>query len=381
MSHFSVLVIVDEPTEEAITKALAPYHEFECTGLDDEFVKDFDVTAECRAEYDKEIETRSETRTFTDFTDFTDFVKDWHGNETVRLSSKAEDDALFELVKRPGTPQEGSVALDKLLLRYPLALKEKHKYGYVVVDSTNTVLRVIRRTNKEKKWDWWRIGGRFGDFFRLKPGKTGISFRLEQLKAELAISKEICNDFLGGGGPGNFKHHAELATAIQERAELAVSSEVRYADIAFRCDIDVEGKRNEAEVKARTDYDKFLRLVEGLPKAEGWETILAKHGAWDKARDEYHAQPAIQAMRSDKDFIWASYESYNTPLDAFIARRRAAAFLTFAVVKDRTWYQRGEMGWWGCVSGDIGDEWQTQFQMLIDDLPGNAVLAVVDCHI
>ena len=52
MSHFRVLVVVDEPTEEAITKELAPFHEFECTGCDDEYVKDVDVTADTRAEYE-----------------------------------------------------------------------------------------------------------------------------------------------------------------------------------------------------------------------------------------------------------------------------------------------------------------------------------------
>jgi len=46
MSHFSVLVIGSSVEEQ-----LAPYHEFECTGKDDEFVREVDVTEEARAEY------------------------------------------------------------------------------------------------------------------------------------------------------------------------------------------------------------------------------------------------------------------------------------------------------------------------------------------
>ncbi len=39
MSHFAVLVADKDP--EAL---LAPFHEFECTGQDDEYVKDIDIT-------------------------------------------------------------------------------------------------------------------------------------------------------------------------------------------------------------------------------------------------------------------------------------------------------------------------------------------------
>lgn len=40
------------------------------------------------------------------------------------------------------------------------------------------------------------------------------------------------------------------------------------------------------------------------------------------------------------------------------------------------------MGWWGCVT-DEKDEasWTREFAKLIDGLPGDACLSVVDCHI
>lgn len=41
MSHFSVMVIGPN-----IEQQLAPYHEFECTGTDDQYVQDIDETAE-----------------------------------------------------------------------------------------------------------------------------------------------------------------------------------------------------------------------------------------------------------------------------------------------------------------------------------------------
>lgn len=53
MSHFTVLVIGDNPEEQ-----LAPFHEFECTGLDDQYVIDMDETQEYREQYESETSTR-----------------------------------------------------------------------------------------------------------------------------------------------------------------------------------------------------------------------------------------------------------------------------------------------------------------------------------
>lgn len=53
MSHFSVLVIGDD-----IEKQLAPYHEFECTGIDDEYVQEIDITDQLRAEFAEKMVSR-----------------------------------------------------------------------------------------------------------------------------------------------------------------------------------------------------------------------------------------------------------------------------------------------------------------------------------
>jgi hypothetical protein len=39
MSHFTTLVIGDD-----VESALAPYHEYECTGVNDQYVVDVDMT-------------------------------------------------------------------------------------------------------------------------------------------------------------------------------------------------------------------------------------------------------------------------------------------------------------------------------------------------
>lgn len=46
MSHFAVMVIGED-----VEGQLAPFHEFKCTGLDDQYVQDIDKTEEYLAEY------------------------------------------------------------------------------------------------------------------------------------------------------------------------------------------------------------------------------------------------------------------------------------------------------------------------------------------
>lgn len=47
MSHFAVLVVTDsKPSAKDLARILLPWHEFECTGLDNKYVVDVDKTNE-----------------------------------------------------------------------------------------------------------------------------------------------------------------------------------------------------------------------------------------------------------------------------------------------------------------------------------------------
>lgn len=57
---------------------------------------------------------------------------------------------------------------------------------------------------------------------------------------------------------------------------------------------------------------------------------------------------------------------------------------TFAVIKDGEWFEKGTMGWFG-VSSETNKEatnWSLEFyNRFIKDLPDDAVITIVDCHI
>lgn len=46
------------------------------------------------------------------------------------------------------------------------------------------------------------------------------------------------------------------------------------------------------------------------------------------------------------------------------------------------WHERGEMGWWACVSNEKTiDNWKSEFKEFLDNLDKDTIVTVVDCHI
>lgn len=103
MSHMAVLVNTQTLDESELERVLQPYHEFECTGIEDEFVQTIDETDVRRAEY-----LKNTTRVYR-FPDGT--VEDYYAPEFMRQIS---EDELMRLTNGtgspPSSPVEGAVA-------------------------------------------------------------------------------------------------------------------------------------------------------------------------------------------------------------------------------------------------------------------------------
>lgn len=267
MSHFSVLVIGKD-----WEKQLAPYHEFESTGNDDQYVQTIEVTEKLRQEFagdtrrmiklsDGELVPAYDDRFYRDPTaaelatqGSLGFMGTGAGNGLSWTSKDWGDGRGYRGRIRfvPDGAEEVQVPFESFAdwlgpdwSGIPLIphgeepdLAGEHKYGYALLDETGGVVKVVDRTNPNKKWDWWEVGGRWA------------------------------------GHLGGLNH-------------------------VFRSEIDPK------EIKP-----------------------------------------------------------------------------TFAVLKDGQWYERGEMGWWGIVIDEEDIEtWSAKFRELLENLPPEAFLTVVDCHI
>jgi hypothetical protein len=56
--------------------------------------------------------------------------------------------------------------------------------------------------------------------------------------------------------------------------------------------------------------------------------------------------------------------------------------ITFALLKDGEWFERGEVGWWGSVHNEKEEkDWDGEFIKLVNDLPPETLISIYDCHI
>ncbi len=304
MSHFTVLVIGPNPEDQ-----LAPYHEFECTGVDNEYIQDVDITDEVQ----QQIDSYKKSDEDADKVNPLQAALEYHGLEKRVIADKSE------------------------------FCSETHKYGYAVVRD-GALVKAIRRTNPNAKWDWYLLGGRWTGFFKLKQDEVGMA-----------------------GEPGIMTEPAKKG----------------HADQVLLQNIDIEGMHNAKGIEAAKAWDEVQTIIEGTPECLSWDEIRKQNDGMpiQGIRDLYWAQPRMQAWQKAKRHF-DDLEDYLVPRAEYIDRARKRAIMTFAVVKDGQWYERGSMGWWGMVSDEKdADEWLNQFNALIDGLPGDTLMSVYDCHI
>ena len=305
MSHFSVLVIGDD-----IEQQLAPYHEFECTGCNDEFVQDIDITAKVQEQINE------------------------HGiDEGVEYFGlhKSEDESEIDF--------EGPCV-----------------YGYAIVKDGKLV-KAIDRTNPNNKWDWWMIGGRWSGFFKATQDADQMD------KSSPDAPKK-----------GN--------------ASWAGEHDAAGVDQAMKSQIDFEAMRSIAGRRAEETYDQATKVKVDAGFAadaqwDSWQTVVERNNEnYEQARAEYNAQEVLIALSKGMDNPFFDIDELLVTRDEYIQRARNAACVPYAVVTDDQWISKGEMGWFGMSDDDVSqEEWNAKVNELLDSLPGDTLLTIVDCRI
>jgi len=218
---------------------------------------------------------------------------------------------------------EGKVRLRKIAAPKKMALKDKYPIyedylkEYHGLDDTE---HQGYDFNPKAKWDWYQLGGRWIGTFKLKPNAKG--------------------------------NLGDPSLVAERRAEQGT------ADQAYKKDIDFDEMRQDNFEEASKTYDEF----EEEYKKDGFNSSIGyfRYGVHNIGKGADHYIP-----ESREQFL-----------------KRCGAFRTFAVLKDGEWYEKGEMGWWGCVSNEKNpDDWNEEFDKLLNELPEDTLLSVYDCHI
>lgn len=410
MSHFTCLVIGPDPERQ-----LAGFHEFECTGIDEDFVLDLDVTEEYRAGW-RETKQRflvspegERVEAYADrfYRDPTPeelgkigpifgtggghgmswTSKDWGDGQGYRPKIHFIPEGWEEVMvpysetmpfaefceywySTPLLPAGGSLDLNAI-----------HKYGYARLGRNGEVARVIKRTNPcAGVWRWhddeYSYGTAIGDALppALNHDPTTDTYTdhngapiVGRLRKEQIQGAKWDWYELGGRWKGLFiLKPTGLGTVLKDHA-------------ARKGQIDFERMRNEAALDAYAEWDKVQIITQG-ETWEPWLAVIARFGNdFDGARQYYHAQPPVMALQAARYF---NMDHLLRDREGFADDARLAAGVTFAVIKDGVWYERGQMGWFGCVSHEKDKgEWYMQFCELLSDVPDDTLLSVYDCHI
>lgn len=179
--------------------------------------------------------------------------------------------------------------------------------------------RLYRMTtyNRNAKWDWYEVGGRWRGYFLLKDGTR--------------------------------------------------------ADQCRKGDVDAEAMMAQCEKAARERWAAYAKAIEGTPPHERWSESNAK---------TYHEQSRVKALAEAglTEFLSGSADDYPDTEAEMVAQWRAKAFCPFALLVDGEWHERGNMGWFACVSNER-DDWPQEFARLWAKVPDDARLTLVDCHI
>lgn len=338
MSHFTVMVVTQDGREESVAYQLAPFHEYECTGTDDEFVQDVDVTAEYVEKYNEDNTTRLvNSKTGENISYF------GKGYDGALCRHELEDKEGWEIVR--DVPIKDVMTFKEYVMDYcgwgdrktttdpnPDTSRKDFRWGYVLVDEKGDIVKLVDRTNPNAKWDWWVVGGRwFGKLIHRKTGKELNTLRKGDLDIETLERKALDGE-------------ADRWRIMNERI-IQGEAFKSYEDIS-------------AEVGAKNAKEVYWN-----------QPVMKRWGEFSKTEE------------ARKVFgYFASPIDYAEPEDVYLERKRLGAISAFAFLRDRKWAERGNMSWFACVSNEK-KKWEEDFRALFDAVPDDHFITIVDCHI
>lgn len=371
MSHFSVLVVGDSPDRETIAAALQPFHEFESTDIDDEYVVDVDVTDEALDRYKKDTTRRVKSPdgalhdpyeprfyrdpTLEEIANHGPFIGSGMSGE-LSYTSSDWGDGLGYRAKIQFMPE----GYEEVVLPAPeIETFVEWATGYYEIkpDSRHTRIvdgRIIKRTNPDAKWDWWSIGGRWQGSLQARPGA-------DTLRGEGGTFHSVDNIPLKNADQvrkGDLDTEAMLAARREE---------VKKWFDGLIAKVKRPNPKGTLEDGIHTKNRLFAewRGIEDEKKKRFWDW-MKEHEQW------YRIEPIA-------DLSWDLPElEPGQTLQQYIDDLQPIQ--PYALLMDGRWYSKGDMGWFG-VSSSENESWKGDFKTLFESITDDKWLTMVDCHI
>jgi len=376
MSHFTVAVITQY---EDVEDALAPFHEYECTGVKDEYVKPYSGMEHLIEQYNtydmcvmkntivnpllqgeepyascedprfiRDLQPHElkivDGRKFSFNQDGLEFILNyWDGN--TEQSFKVRDHQMFMQWRKISIKCNEFLSMLEFVhwlhgKDIPVIKSgetpDDEWHNWVEIDENGVVVDYFYHTNENAKWDWYVVGGRWSNMLLTKDGDN--------------------------------------------------------VDSCTIGDLDFEAERKKLEDRANGVYDSFEKCLGTLERNwKQWKEVLndPQFKTIEERRDFYNNQAQLKQIReNDKEGIFGVFgynlDDFLTSREEFVKANSNNPFGTYALL-DATedgigkWYG-SEMGYWG-MSIREEEDWNTKNQKLLASFPDDYYITIVDCHI
>lgn len=377
MSHFCVLVFTKDPDVEQLKAALAPFQENNMEDCPEQYLEFHPEDEEARRKEWFEVSIRQLQNQAT-------------GETCSPYDEQFRNPAGFLASPQYVVPEgwvEIEVPLSTVYSTFEQFMDDYHglsqrdprtgQYGYW--------------ENPNKKWDWWVLGGRWQGELRLRPD-------VDEEEIHALQGEGSTFDRMEGRAPtgwdaarhrdvdwaGMSRECYEQADAQWRRFEMVLEELGTTPDGYLRM---VQMQRNpERRELLGLDGEVVRRLHAKLEEAGLRHPFVGEEPEWWRTQlpDLEHlgiATPCVEPRGRREDGTMSSGQWRVETRDEHFAR--AGYFTTFAVLSsDGQWHERGEMGWFGCVSDEKDRKsWGEEWRDLVSSEDPSSTCWIVDCHI
>ena len=348
MSHFTVLVCVPPHIlathcgniEDAVAEMMAPYQENNMGDCPEEYLEFNETEDENLEEY------QSKTSKMVRLTD---------GRLICRYSVEFREIPQVELIGSVEVEVPHTERFDtfeeymKEYCGYNSRDEKTGKYGYW--------------ENPNRKWDYWRIGGRWSGTLYVKPGteqnltlgRWDSPTEVEENTSDICQVKEL--------------DIPRIEKDMRERAEKFWDEFAEFRKTG-KAPKDSDPFYN---VRSRSMDVGLLDVVQDPEEGKKrggvrWGDIMPHLQEDDSRRDWYDV---INQEITKKEFL-SEWLGHFCPIR------------TYAALDESGWHEPGRMGWWGCSSAE--PETRNQYgkvfmDKFVHEKDPETVLVVCDCHI
>jgi len=182
--------------------------------------------------------------------------------------------------------------------------------------------------NKDAKWDWYEVGGRWDRRLKVKEPETNLFHVIPLMKEGYA---EVYSDMQG-----------------------------EFVNCARKGNIDLEGTYEASRERWNKLYDEMIIKFHS-----------GEFNQMDIEAKQTYFDLAYSAKITDDGVLPTREEYVNANL---------RPFQTFAILMNGVWYEKGDMIWFGITLNE-NDNWPEIFKQIFDSIPDNEYVTMVDCHI